>query len=599
MSKRMRVTFSPWWLALGAALLVSLPLVAAPVRAADSLRLVYPPDGHRTSAERIFFIGTAPPTAAVTLNGQRLERSPAGHFAPSFPLGLGANQFTLRWGSETKTITVTRVSNQPQPPVGAQFAPDSLQPARDITRLVGEPLCFRAIAPAGATVNVELAGLTLPLTPQPPLVQLPANAAVLTSDNAPTAVANVTVFAACAEAEQAAALGPPTFRLRYQGQDVAQTGPGAVTILAPLEQPVIEVTAEAGVARTGPSTNHSRLTPLPRGTRAGVTGREGDWLRLDYGGWIMAAETRLLPGAIPPEATIRSVRSRRTAGATEVIFPLDVPVPVAVAQTARSLTLTLYNTTAQTDTIGLTPDPWIERLDWQQSAPGQVSYTFHLRSDQQWGYDLRYEGSSLILTLRHPPALSGDRLQGARILLDPGHGGAELGARGPTGLPEKAVNLTLSQLLRAELERRGATVYMTRETDVELGLRERMVAIARWQPDIALSIHYNALPDSGDALNTAGIGMFWYHTQAHDLAVFLHDYLVETLERPAYGVFWNNLALTRPQITPSILLELGFMINPWEFEWIVNPAEQQRLAIALADGLERWFAQATAAPESP
>jgi N-acetylmuramoyl-L-alanine amidase len=109
------------------------------------------------------------------------------------------------------------------------------------------------------------------------------------------------------------------------------------------------------------------------------------------------------------------------------------------------------------------------------------------------------------------------------------------------------------------------------------------------EPDLAISVHYNALPDNGDAMKTQGIGTFWYHPQAHSLAVFLHNYLVETLDRPSYGVFWNNLALTRPAVTPSILLELGFMINPVEFEWIVNPQEQRKLAVALADGIVEWM----------
>jgi len=85
------------------------------------------------------------------------------------------------------------------------------------------------------------------------------------------------------------------------------------------------------------------------------------------------------------------------------------------------------------------------------------------------------------------------------------------------------------------------------------------------QPTLAISVHYNALPDDGDALNTQGIGIFWYHPQAADLSVFLHDYLTKNLSRPSYGVFWNNLALTRPYSSPSLLLELGFMSNPQEF----------------------------------
>jgi N-acetylmuramoyl-L-alanine amidase len=304
----------------------------------------------------------------------------------------------------------------------------------------------------------------------------------------------------------------------------------------------------------------------------------------------------------------------------------------------------LYNTTAQTDIIRLDDDPVISRLDWQQVAPSQVQYTFNLKSQQQWGYSLRYEGTSLVLSLRHPPATTmrlinfnppipvdeptdiaivdlqpseslsvrynnnivtgsvrynnnmvtgvvypSKPLSGIKILLDPGHGGAETGSVGPTGYPEKAVNLVVSKLVQEQLLARGATVYMTREDDREVSLQERVAMIDKLKPAIAISIHYNALPDGGDAMNTQGIGAFWYNTQAHSLAMFLHNYLVQELGRPSYGVFWNNLALTRPHTTPSVLLELGFMINPEEFEWVVNPQEQQKLAGAIADGITEWF----------
>ncbi|MBD0268077.1 MAG: N-acetylmuramoyl-L-alanine amidase, partial [Cyanobacteria bacterium Co-bin8] len=237
----------------------------------------------------------------------------------------------------------------------------------------------------------------------------------------------------------------------------------------------------------------------------------------------------------------------------------------------------------------------VERLDWRPLLPDKAEYTFQFRGEQQWGYKLRYEGTTLVLSLKHPPTISQQgTLSGTTILLDPGHGSEEdLGARGPNGYPEKDVALTVSLLLRDELRARGARVIMTREDDDDVLPNQRAEQIQRDEPDLALSVHYNALPDNGDALNTAGVGTFWYHAQAHDLAVFLHDYLVETLDRPSYGVFWNNLALTRPQVAPSVLLELGFMINPFEFEWIVDPASQEELAKALADGIEGWVSQKT------
>jgi N-acetylmuramoyl-L-alanine amidase len=280
-----------------------------------------------------------------------------------------------------------------------------------------------------------------------------------------------------------------------------------------------------------------------------------------------------------------------------MVFPLQVPVPVSVQQGDHTFTLTLYNTTAQTDIIRLGDDPIISRLDWQQVTPEQVKYTFNLKENQQWGYHLKYDGTSLILSLRHPPARIGQDkrkpLSGIKILLDPGHGGAESGASGPTGYLEKDVNLALSKLVRDELVKRGATVVMTREDDREVSLGDRVAIINREQPAISISIHHNSLPDDGDAEKIKGFSSYWYNTQAHSLALFLHDYIIKKLKRPDYGVFWDNLALTRPEIAPSVLLEVGFMSNPEEFEVVTNPQEQKKEAKAIAQGIVEWVKKNT------
>ncbi|HEY9624817.1 MAG TPA: N-acetylmuramoyl-L-alanine amidase [Crinalium sp.] len=575
---------------LGLAFVSGLSMTAI-AQVNQPLSVVYPPDGHETTANQIFLIGTAPAGGVVTVNGQTIERSTAGHFAPSFPLQLGDNTFTLRYQDQELTLHVTRQSADPPTPVGVAFGAGSLTPAVNIARLPGEVVCFGAIAPANATVSTRVGNQTIPLLPQPTATDLPPNSAVLTAQNQPTAIASVTNYQGCTTFTQTGVLGQPDFNLTLNGQTIHQTGTGAVEILPPVPAQVIEVTSDSGTARTGPSTDYSRLTPLPKGTRAAVTGREGDWLRLDYGGWMRASETQTIPNLAPPRTLIRSIRATEQDGWTDITFPLQVPVPVSVIQGDRTFTLTLYNTTAQTDTILLNDDRLIERLDWQQIAPGQVQYTFNLKSQQQWGYKLRYEGTSLVLSLRHPPQVQNPQrpLTGIRILLDPGHGGPEdFGARGPTGVPEKDVTLTVSRLLRDELVARGATVYMTREGDADLYPQDRVDMINQIEPTLALSLHYNALPDSGDAIHTAGVGSFWYNAQAHSLAVALHHDLVQQLDRPSYGVFWNNLALTRPTVAPCVLLELGFMINPVEFEWVTNSEDQRKLATALADSLTNW-----------
>ncbi len=564
----------------------------------QSLKVVYPPTNHKTTSDKIFFIGTGPLTGQVLINGKPITRSKSGHFAPSFPLQVGENIFTIRHQEQVIQIQVTRTSNQQSVPQGLTFAKDSLTPKVDIARLPGELICFSAIAPPSATVSVSLGGnKRVALLLQPPQAQLPSNLAALTGTNQPQN-ATKSEYSGCTTLEANALEVAPKYQLTLNSETITQEAPGKINILQPSSLPVVEVSAEFGVARTGPSTNYSRLTPLPKGTRSAVTGKTGEWLRLDYGAWIKSSETVSLPNAIVPNTIIRSVGSSQSEKATLVSFPLQTPVPVTVKQESDKFTLTLHNTTAQTDTIPFNDNPFVSRMDWQQIPPSPggnstaVQYIFNLKKNQQWGYKLGYEGTTLKLKLRHPPELRRSRrkpLSGSKILIDPGHGGKELGAVGPTGLPEKDVNLVISKLLRQELVKRGATVVMTRENDKFVSLGDRQKIIAREEPILALSVHYNALPDYGDAENTKGIGMFWYHPQAHSLAVYLHNYLVDKLDRPSYGVFWNNLALTRPEAAPSLLLELGFMSNPEEFEWVTNPKEQKKLAKALADGIVKWL----------
>ena len=579
--------------------------IASVAVAAQPLFVAYPPANHKTIADRIFLIGTAPPTGQVSVNGNQISRTAAGHFAPTFPLQIGENVFSLRYENQLVKIQVTRQSNQPQVPAGLAFAKDSLTPKVDVASLPGEYICFGAIAPANATVSVKLAGATIPLKARSQ-VELPDNKSVLLGENSPIKKGGSEQYQGCAktpadsslENSKKVDLGVPLFELTINNQTISQQGTGKISILSPAELEVAEVTSEPGVARTGASTDFSRMTPLPKGTRATVTGREGEWIRLDYGAWIKASEVRIVKDAVPVRSIIRSARSRQVSGWTEVLFPLETPVPVTVQEGEKTFTLTLYNTTAQTDIIRLDDDPVISRLAWQQISPLQVQYTFNLKSAQHWGYKLRYDGTTLVLSLKHPPVRSGKMpdpqekpLSGIKILIDAGHGGPEdSGGVGPTGYREKTVALIVSKLVRSELVNRGANVVMTRVEDVDLDLPPRVEMIQKEEPAIAISIHYNALPDNGDAINTKGVGAFWFHPQAHSLGMFLHNYLVAKLNRPSYGVFWNNLAMTRSAVAPSVLMELGFMINPEEFEWIVNPTQQQKLAEAIAQGITEWFA---------
>ncbi len=461
-------------------------LLAATTSQAEERHLfvAYPPAAHETTSASIFFIGTAAPTGEVQVNGKTIPRSPAGHFAPSFPLQMGANTFTLQHGEETLNLTVNRIA-----PHAEHTAKEAVANERD------------------------------PTTPSE----------------------------------------------------------------------VIEVVAESGITRAGPSVDSNRLTPLPKGTLALVTGSEGDWLRLDYGAWIGRKEVEIRPGAAPPRTILTWAEAKDNGGWTDVRFSLQSPVAVDLDTTPPSITIIFHHATAQLAAIPLEDNPVATSLICLPIQPDRLQGRLLLKTDRLWGYKTHHEKGNFVLSLRHPPAAA---LDGVKILLDPGHGGPEdLGARGPTGLPEKDVTLAVAKLLQEELVKRGATASLTRDRDVAVPLNDRVAMIEKQEPTLFLSLHYNALPDSGDAWKTQGIGAFWFHPQARDLATFLQNHLAKTLARPSDGVYWKSLAVCRPTTALCVLMELGFIINPFEFEWVVDPKAQRELAAALADGVVEWLRQ--------
>lgn len=94
-----------------------------------------------------------------------------------------------------------------------------------------------------------------------------------------------------------------------------------------------------------------------------------------------------------------------------------------------------------------------------------------------------------------PPAGSAvpTRKHRVRVMIDPGHGGKDPGATGPTGLKEKDVVLAIGRRIREKLSRSGEfDVRMTRDEDVFIPLEERTAMANKGRADIFVSLHINA-----------------------------------------------------------------------------------------------------------
>ncbi|MFQ5841221.1 MAG: N-acetylmuramoyl-L-alanine amidase [Thermodesulfobacteriota bacterium] len=102
------------------------------------------------------------------------------------------------------------------------------------------------------------------------------------------------------------------------------------------------------------------------------------------------------------------------------------------------------------------------------------------------------EGRALAAMEEKKPVLRPSEPDIRRIVIDPGHGGRDPGAIGPSGLMEKDVVLKIAKRLRKKLKKRGYEVFLTRERDLYLPLEERTAIANTKKADLFVSIHANA-----------------------------------------------------------------------------------------------------------
>lgn len=171
---------------------------------------------------------------------------------------------------------------------------------------------------------------------------------------------------------------------------------------------------------------------------------------------------------------------------------------------------------------------------------------------------------------------------------------------GVDGLEEKGINLSISLLLRSELEARGYEVVMTRDTDKGLydesannkkaqDLQRRVAMIGEKAPVVSVSIHQNSYQDP----TVHGPQVFYYETseEGKKLAEAVQSSLNEKLEVDRPRVIKGNTSyylLKRSQGT-MVIVECGFLTNSEEAEKLQTEAYQRQVAEAIADGITDYL----------
>lgn len=189
------------------------------------------------------------------------------------------------------------------------------------------------------------------------------------------------------------------------------------------------------------------------------------------------------------------------------------------------------------------------------------------------------------------------------ILIDPGHGGIDGGAKSQSGTIEKDINLQIALKLRDNLEEKGYKVCMTRESDEGLyqegktvkekkreDLKKRVSLKTETNCDIFVSIHQNMFPQS----KCYG-AQVWYasNEKSYELATKVQESIKETVndnnKRVAKPAGEAYLILRDKYEGASIIVECGFLSNPTEEQELKTDAHQELIVKGISDGIDKYF----------
>lgn len=177
------------------------------------------------------------------------------------------------------------------------------------------------------------------------------------------------------------------------------------------------------------------------------------------------------------------------------------------------------------------------------------------------------------------------------IVIDPGHGGFDIGAT-LKSIEEKALALKTATLVKQYLHQKGYRVILTRSRDVFLSLTKRSNIANDTKSKLFVSIHYNAFKNSqanGIEVYYYNRGNQWRQNKSKKLATLVLNGMIATTGAKNRGVKTGNFHVIREVNMPAILIEGGFITNPQEHSHLSDQKYLEKMARSIADGIEKYL----------
>jgi len=189
------------------------------------------------------------------------------------------------------------------------------------------------------------------------------------------------------------------------------------------------------------------------------------------------------------------------------------------------------------------------------------------------------------------------------VVLDPGHGGPDSGAKGKRGMEEKHAALDIARKVRSHLSAAGLKVYMTRDNDRFIELEERSRMAKRWGADLFVSIHLNSAGNESAigaetfVLTSAGYASTVGESKSGVLAgnkfdaqnallgFHLQRSIIKNVKPLDRGLKHARFIVLRNAPCPSALVECGFLSNRDEEKRFSLDAHREEVAQSIVKGI--------------
>lgn len=544
------------------------------------LNIARPADDITTSASNYFIMGSSDPDVKLTMNGEEVKnRGARGSFGVYVALDKGENTFKFKQGAKSATVTIIRgqVTDAPTTKVISSMAP-----SYDCATVSGETIRLSCVAPSGATVVATVGGRQVKLK----------QAAATAKKGVPATFTGETV---AGQVRGTRDLGPVTYTLNG-----SQTFTSAGKVFLAGELGSLAVQVKNNVANVYKDSQRSAYIETAKlGAVDVVVDITSTMYKLSTGGWVMKESVQPLTRVQDVTLDVDEISfGVEDDGKGEMLTLSGGGKPMFRAyMDSETLNVKLFNTAISQNQAAALDDAIGRRsylftgveLDYE----GQDAIlTFPLAGEKGlWGYDVSYgaDGGVNIYAKYQPRLSDGDKpLSGVTIAVDAGHGGADPGALGiplTSGATEKDITLATAIAVQKRLESLGADVVMCRTDDSDVTMNQRMTDTFAARADLFISLHCNSIGYDTDASKPNGTEVYYFENIAKKLATALSANVSEYTGRTNRGAKFSNYRVTLNSYAPSVLVEMGFLTNPAEYDSMTSRRGIYNTANAVGDSV--------------